>query len=72
MVVETNFRLYAYSTSKLHCEILRLFSRYASQSHNKNAEIIEKKVNLNAKPYLIHYLVKGLINLLWQDLLEKA
>ncbi|RVW37891.1 RNA polymerase II transcription factor B subunit 2 [Vitis vinifera] len=30
VVVETNFRLYAYSSSKLHCEILRLFSRYAS------------------------------------------
>ncbi|KAK6150421.1 hypothetical protein DH2020_015353 [Rehmannia glutinosa] len=29
VVVETNFRTYAYSTSKLHCEILRLFSRYA-------------------------------------------
>ncbi|THG06821.1 hypothetical protein TEA_001970 [Camellia sinensis var. sinensis] len=29
VVVETNFRVYAYSTSKLHCEILRLFSRYA-------------------------------------------
>ncbi|XP_020247555.1 RNA polymerase II transcription factor B subunit 2 isoform X2 [Asparagus officinalis] len=27
VVVETNFRMYAYSTSKLHCEILRLFSR---------------------------------------------
>ena len=27
--METNFRVYAYSTSKLHCEILRLFSRYA-------------------------------------------
>ncbi|XP_027346022.1 general transcription and DNA repair factor IIH subunit TFB2 isoform X4 [Abrus precatorius] len=26
VVVETNFRVYAYSTSKLHCEILRLFS----------------------------------------------
>lgn len=28
VVVETNFRMYAYSTSKLHCEILRLFARY--------------------------------------------
>ncbi|GMH18853.1 hypothetical protein Nepgr_020694 [Nepenthes gracilis] len=28
VVVETNFRMYAYSSSKLHCEILRLFSRY--------------------------------------------
>lgn len=32
VVLETNFRMYAYSTSKLHCEILRLFSRYANQS----------------------------------------
>uniref|UniRef100_A0A453DGW0 RNA polymerase II transcription factor B subunit 2 n=1 Tax=Aegilops tauschii subsp. strangulata TaxID=200361 RepID=A0A453DGW0_AEGTS len=31
VVVETNFRLYAYSASKLHCEILRLFSRYISR-----------------------------------------
>ena len=30
VVVETNFRMYAYSSSKLHCEILRLFSRYHS------------------------------------------
>lgn len=30
IVIETNFRLYAYSTSKLHCEILRLFARYAN------------------------------------------
>lgn len=30
VVVETNFRMYAYSSSKLHCEILRLFSRYYS------------------------------------------
>ncbi|KAI3732050.1 hypothetical protein L1987_63247 [Smallanthus sonchifolius] len=28
VAVETNFRLYAYSTSKLHCEILRLIARY--------------------------------------------
>ena len=34
VVVETNFRLYAYSTSKLHCEILRLFARYANESKN--------------------------------------
>ncbi|KAH9611285.1 hypothetical protein KSS87_017198 [Heliosperma pusillum] len=26
VVVETNFRMYAYSSSKLHCEILRLFA----------------------------------------------
>ncbi|XP_074367613.1 general transcription and DNA repair factor IIH subunit TFB2-like isoform X2 [Apium graveolens] len=30
VVVETNFRLYAYTTSKLHCEILRLFARQFS------------------------------------------
>jgi transcription initiation factor TFIIH subunit 4 len=27
VVMETNFRMYAYSTSKLQCEILRLFAR---------------------------------------------
>ncbi|KAF7803467.1 RNA polymerase II transcription factor B subunit 2 [Senna tora] len=37
VVVETNFRVYAYSTSKLHCEILRLFSRYATK-HLLNVE----------------------------------
>ncbi|CAD6259034.1 unnamed protein product [Miscanthus lutarioriparius] len=34
VVVETNFRMYAYSTSKLHCEILRLFSRVEYQLPN--------------------------------------
>ncbi|XP_076955519.1 general transcription and DNA repair factor IIH subunit TFB2-like [Bidens hawaiensis] len=34
VVVETNFRLYAYSTSKLHCEILRLFARVEYQLPN--------------------------------------
>ncbi|KAL7145174.1 hypothetical protein ABFS83_07G062700 [Erythranthe nasuta] len=34
VVVETNFRMYAYSTSKLHCEILRLFSRIEYQLPN--------------------------------------
>ncbi|PWA56577.1 transcription factor-related protein [Artemisia annua] len=34
VVVETNFRLYAYSTSKLHCEILKLFSRVEYQLPN--------------------------------------
>ncbi|KAI7745128.1 hypothetical protein M8C21_022039 [Ambrosia artemisiifolia] len=34
VVVETNFRLYAYSTSKLHCEILRLFARIEYQLPN--------------------------------------
>lgn len=28
VMVETNFRMYSYSSSKLHTEILRLFSRY--------------------------------------------
>lgn len=34
VVVETNFRMYAYSTSKLHCEILRLYSRIEYQLPN--------------------------------------
>ncbi|XP_015574628.1 general transcription and DNA repair factor IIH subunit TFB2 isoform X2 [Ricinus communis] len=34
VVVETNFRMYAYSTSKLHCEIMRLFSRVEYQLPN--------------------------------------
>ncbi|VFQ78451.1 unnamed protein product [Cuscuta campestris] len=34
VVVETNFRLYAYSSSKLHCEILRLFARVEYQLPN--------------------------------------
>ncbi|CAD6261707.1 unnamed protein product [Miscanthus lutarioriparius] len=34
VVVETNFRMYAYSTSKLHCEILRLFARVEYQLPN--------------------------------------
>lgn len=34
VVVETNFRMYAYSTSRLHCEILRLFSRIEYQLPN--------------------------------------
>ncbi|GKV45828.1 hypothetical protein SLEP1_g52870 [Rubroshorea leprosula] len=34
VVVETNFRMYAYSTSKLHCEILQLFSRIEYQLPN--------------------------------------
>ncbi|KAL0448758.1 UNVERIFIED_CONTAM: General transcription and DNA repair factor IIH subunit TFB2 [Sesamum latifolium] len=36
VVVETNFRMYAYSTSKLHCEILRLFARYAGSLLHKS------------------------------------
>ncbi|CAI9106700.1 OLC1v1005913C2 [Oldenlandia corymbosa var. corymbosa] len=34
VVIETNFRMYAYSTSKLHSEILRLFSRVEYQLPN--------------------------------------
>ncbi|KAK9211497.1 hypothetical protein WN943_000874 [Citrus x changshan-huyou] len=34
VVVETNFRMYAYSTSKLHYEILRLFSKIEYQLPN--------------------------------------
>ncbi|KAK3009425.1 hypothetical protein RJ639_014134 [Escallonia herrerae] len=34
VVVETNFRMYAYSTSQLHCEILRLFARIEYQLPN--------------------------------------
>lgn len=34
VVVETNFRMYAYSTSKLHCEIFRLFARVEYQLPN--------------------------------------
>ncbi|KAL6651633.1 hypothetical protein ACP70R_010558 [Stipagrostis hirtigluma subsp. patula] len=43
VVVETNFRMYAYSTSKLHCEILRLFSRIEYQLPNLIAGAITKE-----------------------------
>ncbi|XP_059671024.1 general transcription and DNA repair factor IIH subunit TFB2 [Cornus florida] len=43
VVVETNFRLYAYSTSKLHCEILRLFSRIEYQLPNLIVGAITKE-----------------------------
>ncbi|ONI10391.1 hypothetical protein PRUPE_4G044800 [Prunus persica] len=43
VVVETNFRLYAYSTSKLHCEILRLFSRVEYQLPNLIVGAITKE-----------------------------
>ncbi|XP_020581219.1 RNA polymerase II transcription factor B subunit 2-like isoform X1 [Phalaenopsis equestris] len=43
MVVETNFRLYAYSTSKLHSEILRLFSRIEYQLPNLIVGAITKE-----------------------------
>ncbi|XP_077223295.1 general transcription and DNA repair factor IIH subunit TFB2-like isoform X2 [Tasmannia lanceolata] len=43
VVVETNFRLYAYSSSKLHCEILRLFSRIEYQLPNLIVGAITKE-----------------------------
>ncbi|KAB5560588.1 hypothetical protein DKX38_005545 [Salix brachista] len=43
VVVETNFRLYAYSTSKLHCEILRLFSKIEYQLPNLIVGAITKE-----------------------------
>ncbi|XP_042029509.1 general transcription and DNA repair factor IIH subunit TFB2-like [Salvia splendens] len=43
VVVETNFRLYAYSTSKLHCEILRLFARIEYQLPNLIVGAINKE-----------------------------
>ncbi|VAH54444.1 unnamed protein product [Triticum turgidum subsp. durum] len=43
VVVETNFRLYAYSASKLHCEILRLFSRVEYQLPNLIVGAITKE-----------------------------
>ncbi|KAI3964626.1 hypothetical protein MKX01_020443 [Papaver californicum] len=43
VVVETNFRLYAYSTSTLHCEILRLFARVEYQLPNLIVGAITKE-----------------------------
>ncbi|CAL4927159.1 unnamed protein product [Urochloa decumbens] len=43
VVVETNFRMYAYSTSKLHSEILRLFSRVEYQLPNLIVGAITKE-----------------------------
>ncbi|CAH9082361.1 unnamed protein product [Cuscuta epithymum] len=43
VVVETNFRLYAYSSSKLHCEILRLFARVEYQLPNLIVGAITKE-----------------------------
>lgn len=48
VVVETNFRLYAYSSSKLHCEILRLFSRVEYQLPNLIVGAITKESLYNA------------------------
>ncbi|KAK9092483.1 hypothetical protein Syun_027394 [Stephania yunnanensis] len=48
VVVETNFRLYAYSTSKLHSEILRLFARVEYQLPNLIVGAITKESLYNA------------------------
>ncbi|CAO2842838.1 unnamed protein product [Amaranthus hypochondriacus] len=48
VVVETNFRMYAYSTSKLHCEILRLFARIEYQLPNLIVCAINKESLYNA------------------------
>lgn len=48
MVVETNFRMYAYSTSKLHCEILRLFARIEYQLPNLIVGAMTKESLYNA------------------------
>ncbi|KAL9443520.1 hypothetical protein AB3S75_016811 [Citrus x aurantiifolia] len=48
VVVETNFRMYAYSTSKLHCEILRLFSKIEYQLPNLIVGAITKESLYNA------------------------
>ncbi|RWR76109.1 RNA polymerase II transcription factor B subunit 2 isoform X1 [Cinnamomum micranthum f. kanehirae] len=48
VVVETNFRMYAYSSSKLHCEILRLFSRIEYQLPNLIVAAITKESLYNA------------------------
>ncbi|XP_074307670.1 general transcription and DNA repair factor IIH subunit TFB2 [Silene latifolia] len=48
VVVETNFRMYAYSSSKLHCEILRLFARVEYQLPNLIVSAINKESLYNA------------------------
>ncbi|XP_021740570.1 RNA polymerase II transcription factor B subunit 2-like [Chenopodium quinoa] len=48
VVVETNFRMYAYSTSKLHCEIMRLFARIEYQLPNLIVGAITKESLYNA------------------------
>ncbi|KAL2932030.1 General transcription and DNA repair factor IIH subunit TFB2 [Bienertia sinuspersici] len=48
VVVETNFRLYAYTTSKLHCEIMRLFARVEYQLPNLIVGAINKESLYNA------------------------
>lgn len=46
--VETNFKVYAYSDSRLHCEILRLFSRIEYVLPNMIAAAITKESLHNA------------------------
>ncbi|KAJ4912458.1 transcription factor-related [Raphanus sativus] len=48
VMMETNFRMYAYSTSKLQCEILRLFARIEYQLPNLIACAITKESLYNA------------------------
>ncbi|GAB4851889.1 RNA polymerase II transcription factor B 52 kDa subunit [Ancistrocladus abbreviatus] len=48
VVVETNFRMYAYSSSKLHTEILRLFARVEYQLPNLIVGGITKESLYNA------------------------
>ncbi|KAG9441031.1 hypothetical protein H6P81_016885 [Aristolochia fimbriata] len=48
VVIETNFRMYAYSSSKLHCEILRLFARVEYQLPNLIVGAITKESLYNA------------------------
>ncbi|XP_068639811.1 general transcription and DNA repair factor IIH subunit TFB2 isoform X2 [Aristolochia californica] len=48
VVIETNFRMYAYSSSKLHCEILRLFARVEYQLPNLLVGAITKESLYNA------------------------
>ncbi|GMI93416.1 hypothetical protein like AT4G17020 [Hibiscus trionum] len=48
VVVETNFRMYSYSTSKLHCELLRLFSRVEYQLPNLIVGAMTKESLYNA------------------------
>ncbi|KAK8664745.1 hypothetical protein V6N13_084521 [Hibiscus sabdariffa] len=48
VVVETNFRMYSYSSSKLHTEILRLFSRVEYQLPNLIVGAMTKESLYNA------------------------
>ncbi|KAI4296715.1 hypothetical protein L6164_036651 [Bauhinia variegata] len=48
VVVETNFRMYAYSSSRLHCEILRLFASIEYTLPNLIVGAITKESSYNA------------------------